>query len=183
MSPQQKDLYTELPAGTVCRDYHFKKISDVIPGFRGYSTLDDMKAADSQIRDQVLKELKRLLDIAVPVKDHIQGLMFLSLMADYEAVITGIKAAISEVEAAYPGYGRICDTYKPLKDSLEEIYRVDYTLLNELENAGKMLHGARIIRQEHILKGDLYKVKSSVEEFSRLYALRNNTILCLIEKK
>lgn len=171
------------PVGTSYKDETFKKIDQIIPGYRGYNTIEDIKAVDEQIKAQLLKELNKLVEDIEPLRAHLERNMHLSIIPDFNSMLNNLKSTIKKIETGKSDYTSKCQVYIPEKEALEEIYRIDYTLLNDAENVFNLSQELYRISQEDMILTNIHKMDMSLANISENYDRRSRAIFCMVEKE
>jgi hypothetical protein len=120
-----------------------KKIQLCIPGFRGYRQKEDIRLADSLLRQQIADELKN--NVLLPLEQTRQSAsraLELDLMNDLAAVISQAKTTEAKIRHAEQGYTGISPANRIRKAELNNLYEYDLALINGVRGLGDLAQSA-----------------------------------------
>jgi len=110
-----------------------KKIQLIIPGYRGYRQREDIRIADSMLRNQVADQLKNNIILPLEnVRTEASREMELELMDDIAATLSKAQMMEQKVRHAEQGYSGINAGVRILQDELNRIYEYDLALLEDI---------------------------------------------------
>ena len=103
-----------------------KKLELLVPGLRGYRTLEDLRVSDSLLRNQVADKLDQ-------TKGNLEALRRLMAMAGDYTNLTSVGSLVSQVQLlggqvrhAEQGYSGWVPTITINQDKLNKLYEYDY---------------------------------------------------------
>lgn len=120
-----------------------KKIQLCIPGFRGYRQKEDIRIADSMLRQQIADELKN--DVLLPLemtRESAARALELDLMNDLAAVISQAKTAEAKIRHAEQGYTGISPASRIKKTELNALYEYDLALIDGIRGLADLAKAA-----------------------------------------
>jgi hypothetical protein len=107
-----------------------KKLELLVPGLRGYRTLEDLRVSDSLLRNQVADKLDQ-------TKGNLEGLRKQMAAAGDYTNLTSVGSLISQVQQlggevrhAQQGYSGWVPTITINPDKLNKLYEYDYGFVN-----------------------------------------------------
>ncbi len=122
-----------------------KKIELAIPGFRGYRKREDLRIADSMLRDYLARILDDVERYAKEVRAQITKAMLLDDMEEIGKIVNYVNKIASEVRHAEQGYMGLVGDYRVGENELNRLYEFDYTLIS---NANELLNFAKGMASE-----------------------------------
>jgi len=135
-----------------------KKIELAIPGFRGYRKREDLRIADSMLRDYLARILDDVERYAKDVRAHITKAMLLDDMEEIGKIVNYVNKIASEVRHAEQGYMGLVSDYRVGENELNRLYEFDYTLIT---NASELLEFVKSIASE----SNVNSLSSMLQEF------------------
>lgn len=120
-----------------------KKIQLCIPGFRGYRQKEDIRIADSMLRQQIADELKNTVLLPLEMtREAASRALELDLMNDLAAVISQAKTAEAKIRHAEQGYTGISPAARIKKTELNALYEYDLALIDGIRGLGDLAKAA-----------------------------------------
>ncbi len=153
-----------------------KKIELAIPEFRGYRKREDLRIADSMLRDYIARILSDVEKYAKITRENIAGEMMLEEMERIGKIVNQVSKIVSEVQHAEEGYMGLVSDYRVDIEQLNNLYEFDVKLIEESQNllefARKMSNTAHsevdTIMQEFLIK---------LNEFEEVFEKRRDYML------
>ncbi|MCX9084993.1 MAG: hypothetical protein OIN87_09375 [Candidatus Methanoperedens sp.] len=115
-----------------------KKIELFLPGFKGYRKKEDLRAADSLLRQQLamrMGEINRKVDIC---RDELTKAMEISLMTDIGDISKLSRQVENKIRHAEQGYSNISADIRFEEEELNRMYEWDLSLLQIIDFVGKL---------------------------------------------
>jgi hypothetical protein len=115
-----------------------KKIELFLPGFKGYRKREDLRAADSLLRQQLamrMGEINRKLDNC---RDELTKALEIGLMSEIGDISKLSKQVENKIRHAEQGYSNISADIRFEDEELNRMYEWDLSLLQNIEFIGKM---------------------------------------------
>ncbi len=107
-----------------------QKLTELIPGYRGYKQKELRREADKLLRDTLvsrLRAVKRQMDALQ--QDLISAGKF-DLLDEVGSAITQLQTFTDRVRTAAYGYGGLFDAVRVKEDDLDRLYQFDLQLLD-----------------------------------------------------
>ncbi len=108
-----------------------KKIELAIPGFRGYRKREDIRIADSMLRDYVAGILDDVERYAKDIRDTVSDAMLIDEIDDVGKIVNKVSEILSEVRHAEQGYMGLVGDYRVNDEQLNRLYEFDYALIED----------------------------------------------------
>ncbi len=108
-----------------------KKIELAIPGFRGYRKREDIRIADSMLRDYVAGILDDVERYAKDIRDTVSDAMLIDEIDDVGEIVNKVSEIVSEVRHAEQGYMGLVGDYRVNDEQLNRLYEFDYALIED----------------------------------------------------
>ncbi len=157
-----------------------KKIQLFIPGFSGYRKKEDLRIADSMLRNQVADNFKTSVLIPVEmVRELAANALELDLMNDIASVLSKAKTLEASIRHAEQGYSGISAAVRIREEELNKLYEYDLSLfetVNSLALQAKEVRGLAEGGDFGAVKTVLFQLKGAMTEFSAVYDRRMETI-------
>ncbi len=153
-----------------------KKIQLCIPGFRGYRQREDIRIADSLLRNQIADSLKNTVLLPLEeVREAASRGMELDLMNDIAAVISKAKTMEARIRHAEQGYSGISAGIRVERAGLNTLYEYDVALLDGVAALGvqsKAVLAAAEDESFDTVRAGLKTMKSDLTSFMTLFDKR-----------
>ncbi|NPA74693.1 MAG: hypothetical protein GXO25_01255 [Euryarchaeota archaeon] len=154
-----------------------KKIELAIPGFRGYRKREDLRIADSLLRDYIARILDDAHENLKEVRENLSRNMALDEMSLIGRLINNMVALKESVRHAEQGYMGLVSDYRVDTDQLNRLYEFDVKLIEEVQAlrdyAVKMAEEENIHELHRMMKQYLGMMK----DFNSLFRTRRNKML------
>ena len=154
-----------------------KKIELAIPGFRGYRKREDLRIADSMLRDYIARILDDVEKYTKIVRENIASEMLLDEMESIGKIVNRVSKIDTEVRHAEQGYMGLVGDYSVDTEQLNNLYEFDLTLIEgakELLNfAQNMVEERDLSRLREMMQGFLEKL----DEFEEYFRKRRDMML------
>ncbi len=157
-----------------------KKIQLFLPGYSGYRKKEDIRIADSMLRNQVADNFKTSVLIPIEmVRELAANALELDLMNDIAGVLSKAKTLEASIRHAEQGYSGISAAVRIREDELNKLYEYDLSLfetVNVLAGEAKEARGLADAGDFARVKTALSSLKGNLMEFSALFDKRIETI-------
>lgn len=169
------------PIGTSQKDSAFRHIAEILEGFRGYASLEDLKAADAQVRRELAGQLSKTREDAEKARRIIERKTRLSCMLELSAMISDLEKA--QIRLAQPPSPRIaaCRTYRPGEDILGKLYRLDFQMLSDAENTYNLMQEFQRMGQEDLIRSNILKITMSARDLIACLDEKERLVNCMLE--
>jgi len=140
-----------------------KRLQLMVPGFRGYRQMEDIRAADSLLRIQVANLVDRVLASLQDTRATMSRMNQYAGLTDLATILSDLQVLSGRVRHAEQGYSGIAANVKFQQSRLDQLYEYDYGFVQ----AADQLAGAAQPIQDAATRGDLEALRTSIQ------ALRN----------
>jgi hypothetical protein len=155
-----------------------KKIELFIPGFKGYRKREDLRAADSLLRQQLalrMGEINRKLDNCRDELTKALEIGFMSEMGDISKLSRQVENKIRHAEQ---GYSNISADIRFEEDELNRMYEWDLSLLQNIEFIGKIADELKnsIIGIDGTTGQKMKDIRKALNDFNTIFEKRISKI-------
>ncbi len=154
-----------------------KKIELAIPGFRGYRKREDLRIADSMLRDYIANIMKDVEKYVKEVRDYLNENMMLEDMDNIGRIINRIATMEERIRHGEQGYMGLVGDYKVLEEQLNNLYEFDVKLIDMTHNLldfAKQMAGSGDINTIHEM---MLAFPSKLNEIEETFEKRRNEML------
>ena len=155
-----------------------KKIETYIPGYRGYRLKEDLRIADSLLRNQLSNELGSVLGSVERSRETISKNMDLLLINDIGELGNSLTAVMNKLRHAQQGYSGISPDIRVEEGELNKLYEWDLSLLqiiDILRDKSTDLEGLVTSRSPRV-QASITEIKKEVTKFQELLQKRMDTV-------
>ena len=110
-----------------------KKIELAIPGFRGYRKREDLRIADSLLREQLADRLKSVLTDVEQCRDILTRNMEMDMLEDIRRLVNQAQILEGKMRHAEQGYTGISGDYRIEETELNRLYEWDLGLIEHID--------------------------------------------------
>jgi len=169
------------PLGISRHDPNFSKILQIIKTFRGYETLEDLKAADEQVRKFLAQQLEKAAEESVDARTAIESGMHLRVLPDFDDMVRHIHACEERLRCRLSGRIAACKAYQPEPDPIRTAYMLDFRLLSDAENVYNLMQEFARIDREDLMLANVHKIDVSLREIAESMEKRESSIDCMLK--
>lgn len=145
-----------------------KKIELLIPGFKGYRQRDDIRAADSLLRQQLADRMNETNDIFENCREELSRAMELTLISDMGNILKYSRQIENRIRHAEQGYTGISADFRIEESELNNIYKWDLALIQTIDSinnmAGELLNS--ILVPDGTAKQNMQNIRNNLNEFN-----------------
>jgi hypothetical protein len=171
----------DFPLGVSKHDPNFEKILQMIVDFRGYETLESLKAADDQIRRRLAGQLKNALGETKEARRRLADGMHLQVLDDFDHMVGRLHVNYEKMLRHESEKLAVCHLYRPAKDLVSELYTIDFKMLNEADNVYNLMQEFQRMDREDMILANIHKIDMSLEEIAGCLKKKGEIIGCMIE--
>ena len=157
-----------------------KKIELAIPGFRGYRKREDLRIADSMLRDYLANRIGDAGDELKAVRKIMTHRMLMDILEDISALVNSMAELEGKIRHAEQGYMGIAGDYRVDEEELNRIYEFDLSLIGKtklLITKAKHLHEISRRGEEDEILESIEEIGEVIDEFKKLFETRRNVML------
>jgi len=151
-----------------------KKIELLIPGFRGYRKREDLRAADSLLRQQLAARMKEVNKKFENSREELTKAMELALINDMGDILKLSRQIENKIRHAEQGYTGISADFRIEEDELNKLYEWDLSMLQtiiSLEKTAQDLNSS-ITGQDGTAGSKMKDIKNGLKEFNSVFDKR-----------
>ncbi|MBW6517905.1 MAG: hypothetical protein K0A89_05330 [ANME-2 cluster archaeon] len=150
-----------------------KQIELLIPGFHGYREREDIRAADSLLRQQLANKMKEINSIFEQCREELGRAMDLTLISNMGNIVKFSRLIENRIRHAEQGYTGISADFRIEEEELNTLYEWDLALLQTIDPihtmAGELLNSILVddgtaFRKMRILKNTLNEFNSTLNK-------------------
>ena len=160
-----------------------KKIQLSIPGYRGYRKREDLRIADSLLREEVAKRMTHVEKDAIEIRKLLGEAMEMDRMNDLKGLIYDIQTFRNRIEHAEQEYSGISADYRILENELEALYEYDLKLFSSVDRIRNELKGVDPTLDDASFKVKVKEVRAVMKDLMEDYDLRTETIANMVVRK
>ena len=131
----------------------------MVPGFRGYRQMEDIRAADSQLRIQVANQVDRVLASLQDTRATMSRMNQYAGLTDLATVLSDLQVLSGRVRHAEQGYSGISANVRFQQSRLDQLYEYDYGFVQ----ASDQLAALAAPIQGAAAKGDVDALRTSIQ--------------------
>ncbi|HEY3273800.1 MAG TPA: hypothetical protein VGJ92_08565 [Methanocella sp.] len=168
------------PLGISRKDPNFSKILQIIKTFRGYETLEGLKAADEQVRMHLAQQLRKAAEESTEARKKLESDMHLRLLPDFDAMVRQIHSCKDRLQDRLQGKIAACKAYRPEADPIREAYNLDFKVLSDAENVFNLMQEFARMAREDMMLTNIHKIDLSLGDIAESMEKRESTIDCML---
>jgi hypothetical protein len=169
------------PTGMSHKDPAFRRIEKIIEGFRGYETVDDLKAADGQVRSELARQMKKTRNEADEARKILEKKLLLSVLLDFSEMITLLEKALIKLARPPNQIINECRKYTPEEDTIGKIYSLDFQILSDAENAYNLMQEFQRMEQEDLIRSNILKITMATRDILARLDEKDRLINCMLK--
>ena len=154
-----------------------KRIELAIPGFRGYRKREDLRIADSMLRDYIARILDDVEENIKRVRENLMNDLALDDMDQVGRILNRISALEERVRHAEQGYMGLVGDYTVDVEQLNNLYEFDVKLIEGAQ--GLLEYAQRMAEEEDIatLRGMMKEIANMIDDFENNFNRRRDAML------
>ncbi|WP_424358116.1 hypothetical protein [Methanocella sp. MCL-LM] len=169
------------PVGTSRKDPAFGRIVKIIEGFRGYDSIDDLKAADSMVRDRLAAQVRKTREEAERAQSLLEKKMRLSNALEFSDMITNMERALARLSRPPSPRIAACAVYTPEEDLIGKLIRLDFQMLSDAENTYNLMQEFQRMDQEDLIRSNILKITMAARDIAASLDEKDRLINCMIQ--
>jgi hypothetical protein len=156
-----------------------KRIQLLVPGFRGYRQMEDIRAADALLRLQVADRVHLSLGAVEGIRSSMARENQYQGLTDLATVWTDLNVLEGQIRHAEQGYSGIAPNIQFRQDRLDKLYEYDYGFVAAADQLGtgvSQLQDASNRGDLNALRVSIQAVRSQVQQLSNAFAQRTRAV-------
>jgi hypothetical protein len=156
-----------------------KKLELLVPGLRGYRTLEDLRVADSLLRNQVADKLDQTKGNLEALRKQMATAGDYTNLTSVGSLISQVQQIGGEVRHAAQGYSGWVATISINQDKLNKLYEYDYGFVNSAFQLQSLTISPSLVYDTtapNSIQTALSIVGSAITDFKQKWAIRMETI-------
>jgi hypothetical protein len=156
-----------------------KKLELLVPGLRGYRTLEDLRVADSLLRNQVADKLDQTKANLEALRKQMATSGDYTNLSSVGSLISQVQQLSGEVRHAAQGYSGWVATISINQDKLNKLYEYDYAFVGsavQLQSLTAPPNASYDTTAPNSIQTALTGVGSAVSDFKQKWSVRMEAI-------
>lgn len=156
-----------------------KKLELLIPGLRGYRTLEDLRVSDSLLRNQVADKLDQSKSNLESLRKQMATAGDFTNLTSVGSLIAQVQQLGGEVRHAQQGYSGWVPTITIDQNKLNKLYEYDYGFVNsafQLQSATSPSNLVYDTTAPNSVQMILPRLSGAVSDFKQKWAVRMEAI-------
>jgi len=155
-----------------------KKIQSYIPGYKGYREREDLRIADSLLRNQLANEMDGVTESVKRSREELVKNMEMDLMNDAGELVNYLDALTNSLRHAQQGYSGISADVRIEQAELNRLYEWDFSLLSLIDGlkAKTAVLEDQVSKRSKDAKSSIRELKTDVNRFDELLKQRIDVI-------
>lgn len=155
-----------------------KKIELFIPGYKGYREKEDLRIADSLLRNQLANQMQSVIESVQRSKEGLAKSMNFPLLNDIGELDNSMQALMNKIRHAQQGYSGISADIRIEQSELNRLYEWDLSLLqltDILKQRSSELEDL-VSQNSPRTKGQILDLKKETTNFVEVFQKRIDSI-------
>jgi hypothetical protein len=156
-----------------------KKLELLIPGLRGYRTLEDLRVSDDLLRNQVADKLDQTKGNLESLRKQMATAGDYTNLTAVGSLISQVQQLSGEVRHAQQGYSGFVATISINQDRLNKLYEYDYGFVNSAVQLQAITAPSSLVYDStapNSVQTILSRVSGAVADFKQKWAVRMEAI-------
>ncbi|CAG0998497.1 hypothetical protein METP2_03088 [Methanosarcinales archaeon] len=155
-----------------------KKIELFIPGFKGYRKREDLRAADSLLRQQLARRMGEINKKFENCREELTRALELALISDMGDVLKLSRQIENKIRHTEQGYSGVSADIRIKEEELNKMYEWDLSLLQTIESIGKTADelNSSIIISDGTAGQKMKDIKKALKDFNLIFDKRISII-------
>lgn len=155
-----------------------KKIELFIPGFKGYRQREDLRAADSLLRQQLARRMGEVNKKFENCREELTRALELTLTSDMGDVLKLSRQIENKIRHTEQGYSGVSADIRIKEEELNKMYEWDLSLLQTIESIGKTADelNSSIISSDGTAGQKMKDIKKALKDFNLIFDKRISII-------
>ena len=156
-----------------------KKLELLVPGLRGYRTLEDLRVADSLLRNQVADKLDQTKGNLEALRKQMATAGDYTNLTSVGSLISQVQQIGGEVRHAAQGYSGWVATISINQDKLNKLYEYDYGFVNSAFQLQSLTTSPSLVYDTTApssVQTVLTSVGAAISDFKQKWTIRMETI-------
>jgi hypothetical protein len=171
----------DFPLGVSKQDPSFGKILQMIEDFRGYETLESLKAADDQVKNKLAEQLQSAVDEAAVARKSLEAGTHLSILPEFDRMTEHMRTVREMFTDHYRSKIAACHRYQPDRELVGELYSLDVRILTDANNVYNLMQEFQRMVREDMMLANVHKIGMSLDEIADSMEKKSQIIGCMIE--
>ena len=154
-----------------------KKIELAIPGFRGYRKREDLRIADSMLRDYISRMLDDVEKYSKAVRENLTESMALDELNIIGKIVNQVNKVATEVRHGEQGYMGLVGDYYVKEEQLNNLYEFDLNLINRVQELKDLSKKMADLSNINATRAQMREFMSMLDGFEELFHKRRDYML------
>lgn len=156
-----------------------KRLELLVPGLRGYRTLEDLRVSDALLRNQVADKLDNAKSNLEAVRKQMATAGDFTNIGSVGSLISQVQQLSGEVRHAQQGYSGFVATISINQDKLNKLYDNDYAFVSSAIQLQSMTTASNLTYDTtapNSIQTGLSRVSAAVGDFKQKWAVRMESV-------
>ena len=156
-----------------------KKLELLVPGLRGYRTLEDLRVSDSLLRNQVADKLDQTKGNLEALRKQMAAAGDYTNLTSVGSLISQVQQLGGEVRHAQQGYSGWVPTITINPDKLNKLYEYDYGFVNSAVQLQSLTTSPSLVYDTtapNSVQTVLSRLGGAVSDFKQKWSVRMEAI-------
>jgi predicted amidophosphoribosyltransferase len=152
-----------------------KRLQLMVPGFRGYRQMEDIRAADSQLRIQVANQVDRILASLQDTRAAMSRMNQYAGLTDLATILSDLQVLSGRIRHAEQGYSGISANIRFQQSRLDQLYEYDYGFVQASDQLAAMAPAIQAASQQgnlDALRNSIQALRTQVQVLQNAFAVR-----------
>lgn len=152
-----------------------KRLQLMVPGFRGYRQMEDIRAADALLRVQVANLVDRVLQSLQDTRATMSRMNQYAGLTDLATILSDLQVFSGRVRHAEQGYSGIAANVRFQQSRLDQLYQYDYGFVqaaDQLAAAAAPIQAAATQGNTDALRTSIQSLRNQVQVLQNAFSQR-----------
>lgn len=152
-----------------------KRLQLMVPGFRGYRQMEDIRAADSQLRIQVANQVDRVLASLQDTRATMSRMNQYAGLTDLATILSDLQVLAGRIRHAEQGYSGISANIRFQQSRLDQLYEYDYGFVqasDQLAALAPPIQAAAASGDQEALRTSIQNLRGQVQVLQNAFSQR-----------
>ncbi|MEM3185115.1 MAG: hypothetical protein QXQ39_00350 [Conexivisphaerales archaeon] len=147
-----------------------KKLELLIPGLRGYRKLEDIRASDELLRNEVADRLDKARNSLDSIRKKMVDAGDFANLSAIASAMSRLQQLSGQVRHSEQGYSGIAANIRVDEDTLNRLYDFDSEFVSSAFNLADF--AAQVVYQQDTIQSNIASINSMIDEFKQKWMTR-----------
>lgn len=160
-----------------------KRIQIIIPGYRGYRRREDLRIADSLLREEIYRRLGPVEKEAIEVRRRLAEGMALGRLDRFKDIIDELQVYRNRIRHAEQEYSGISPDYRITEEQLENMYEYDLRLFEAVDALAREIAAYREPMDDETFADRVEGTRRLLRDLNETFRMRTETIAEIVVRE